>query len=130
MSGDLISRKALLGEFEWLLSVVYQYRKYDVQDSIQRIKNAPAVDAIEVVHGFYAGDVCFYGYESENNSLVLAEIVKILNDERGVAEIKVLKVFEDASGNGLFNYLCKTGKTMNASFKYLRNITPERRDNG
>ena len=46
--GDLISRKALLGEFEWLLSVVDQYRKDDVQDSIQRIKNAPAVDAVEL----------------------------------------------------------------------------------
>ena len=48
--GDLISRKALLGEFEWLLSVVDRYRKDDVQDSIQRIKNTPAVDAVEVVH--------------------------------------------------------------------------------
>ena len=46
--GDLISRKALLGEFEWLLSVVDQYRQDDVQDSIQRIKNAPAVDAVEL----------------------------------------------------------------------------------
>lgn len=60
--GDLISRKALLGEFEWLLSVVHQYRKDEVQDSIQRIKNAPAVDAVElpckigdVVYSLYHG---------------------------------------------------------------------------
>ena len=43
---ELISRNALIEEFEWLLSVVDWHRKDDVRDSIQRIINAPAVDAI------------------------------------------------------------------------------------
>ena len=133
MSGDLISRKAALKEICLdCHKPLPQYPEHGCPDPCYvygGVSNLPAVDAVEVVHGFYAGDVCFYGYAPENNSLVLAEIVKILNDERGVAEIKVLKVFEDASGNGLFNYLYKTGNTMNASFKYLRNITPEREEN-
>ena len=42
----LISKNALLEEFEWLLSVVNESSKDDVRDTIQRIKNAPAVDAV------------------------------------------------------------------------------------
>ena len=84
----------------------------------------PTVDAVEVVHGHKIGDVCFYGFHDGNKSLALVEIVKVLNNERGVAEVKFLKVFVDDTGNGLFNYLLKTNQTMNASFKYLKNITP------
>ena len=40
---ELISRNALLKEFEWLLSVVSESSKDDVQDAIQRIKNAPTI---------------------------------------------------------------------------------------
>lgn len=83
-----------------------------------------AADVVEVVHGYHEGDVCIYGYGAENKSRAIVEIVKILNDERGVAEVKFLKVFVDDTGNGLFNYLLKSGKTMNASFQYLKNITP------
>lgn len=43
---ELISRSALIEEFEWLLSVVNECSKDDVRDTIQRIKNAPAVDAV------------------------------------------------------------------------------------
>lgn len=46
---DLISRSELLKEFEWLLSVEYEYQRERTQDAIQRIKNAPAVDAVPVV---------------------------------------------------------------------------------
>lgn len=70
------------------------------------------------------GDVCIYGFGRENKSRAIVEIVRILNDERGVAEIKFLKVFTDDTGNGYFNYLLKSGKTMNASFQYLKNVTP------
>lgn len=42
----LISKNALLEEFEWLLSVVNESSKDEVRDVIQRIKNAPAVDAV------------------------------------------------------------------------------------
>ena len=94
------------------------------EDAIPDIDNAPTVDAVEVVHGYEVGDVCFYGFHDGNKSLALVEIVKILSDERGVAEVKFLKVFVDNTGNGFFNYLLRSGNTMNASFKYLKNITP------
>lgn len=42
----LISKNALLKEFEWLLSVVNESSKDEVRDTIQRINNAPAVDAV------------------------------------------------------------------------------------
>lgn len=81
-------------------------------------------DVMPVVHGYHEGDVCVYGFGHENKSRAIVEIVKILNDERGVAEVKFHKVFVDDTGNGYFNYLLKSGNTMNASFKYLKNITP------
>lgn len=100
------------------------------------IRNTPAADVVEVVSGYREGDVCIYGFGHENKSRAIVEIVKILNDERGVAEVKFHKVFVDDTGNGYFNYLLKSGNTMNASFQYLKNITPkdfcscgERRDN-
>lgn len=65
------------------------------------------------------GDVCVYSFGDENSSVAVVEVVKVLDDLRGVAEIKFRKVIRDDTGNGLFNYLQKTGKTMNASFKYL-----------
>ena len=88
------------------------------------VMSAPTVQAVEVVHGYKVGDVCFYGFHDGNKSLALVEIVKILSDERGCAEVKFLKVFVDNTGNGFFNYLLRSGNTMNASFKYLKNITP------
>ena len=48
------------------------------------------------------------------------EIIRILDDPRGVAEVKFLAVRVDDSGNGYFSYLFKTGGTMNVSLKYLR----------
>lgn len=68
------------------------------------------------------GDVCVYEYDGENESLSVVEIVKILNDERGVAEIKFIAVIKDDTGNGFFKYLLETGGTMNASMKYLEKI--------
>lgn len=82
-------------------------------------------EAIEVVPGYHVGDVCFYGIGSHTKCLALVEIQKILDDERGVAEIKFLKVFAD-TGNNFFDYLLRTGQTMNGSFEYLKNITPKR----
>lgn len=66
------------------------------------------------------GDVCIYSFGGKNKSLAVVEIVRILNDHRGAAEIKFLEVMIDDTGNGLFEYLHKTGKTMNASFQYLQ----------
>ena len=73
---------------------------------------------------YAVGDVCIYGFGHENKSRALVEIVKILDDSRGVAEVKFLKVFVDDTGNGFFEYLLRTGGTMNASLKYLKNVTP------
>lgn len=43
---DLISRSALLEEFEWLKITVGSGSVGDIKDAIERIKNAPAVDAM------------------------------------------------------------------------------------
>jgi hypothetical protein len=81
-------------------------------------------ELVPVVHDYREGDVCIYGFAEENKSCAIVEIVKVLDDERGVAKVKFLKVICDDTGNGLFNYLQKCGDTMNASFKYMKNITP------
>ena len=65
------------------------------------------------------GDVCVYSFGDENSSVAVVEVVKVLDDPRGIAEIKFRKVIKDDTGNGLFAYLQKSGGTMNASFKYL-----------
>ena len=78
------------------------------------------------------GDICAYSFDdknmSENKSRSIVEIVKVLDDERGIAEIKFHNVFVDDSGNDYFTYLLKTGHTMNASFKYLKVIFPKETD--
>lgn len=51
----LIDADALQCEFEWLESVVSEYRKYGVQYSIQRIKAAPTIEAKPVRHGKWVG---------------------------------------------------------------------------
>lgn len=71
---------------------------------------------------FKPGDVCLYSFGEENSSRAIVEIVRVLPDPRGVAEVKFLKVIVDDTGNGLFEYLHRTGKTMNASFKYLQKM--------
>lgn len=73
-----------------------------------------------MVGSFKPGDVCTYSFGNKNKSLAIVEIVKILNDKRGVAEIKFLDVIVDDTGNGFFGYLHRTGQTMNASFQYLQ----------
>ena len=68
------------------------------------------------------GDVCTYSFGGENRSCAVVEIVRILNDKRGVAEVRVLKVIVDDTGNGYFDFLYRTCDTMNASFAYLRKL--------
>lgn len=87
-------------------------------------ETSPA-DVVEVRSDYNVGDFCLYGFADGNKSLAIVEIVKILDDERGVAEVKFHKVIKDNTGNGFFHYLFKSGGTMNASFKYLKNITPK-----
>lgn len=68
------------------------------------------------------GDICEYSFGEENKSRAIVEIVRVLNDTIGIAEVKFLEVLVDDTGNGLFEYLRRTGKTMNASFKYLQKM--------
>jgi len=70
------------------------------------------------------GDVCRYFFGDENKSDATVEIVRILDDPRGAAEVKFLAVRVDDSGNGYFSYLLKTGNTMNVSIKYLTKEKP------
>lgn len=51
MNDVLISKGTLVNEFEWLKSVVNESSKSEVEETIQRIRNAPAVEARPVVHG-------------------------------------------------------------------------------
>lgn len=118
---EYIEREKLGADFELCNK---QNPRWTPQRVASLIARANAADVVEVVHDYHEGDVCIYGYGAENKSRAIVEIVRILNDERGVAEVKFLKVFVDDTGNGLFNYLLKSGKTMNASFQYLKNITP------
>ena len=47
----LIYADDLIAGFEWLQSQVSNERAIELNDHIQRIKDAPTVDAVEVVHG-------------------------------------------------------------------------------
>jgi hypothetical protein len=49
----------------------------------------------------------------------MVEIIRILDNPRGIAEARFLAVRVDDTGNGYFSYLLRTGKTMNVSLKYL-----------
>lgn len=73
------------------------------------------------------GDVCEYRYhDCDNRSRTIVRIKSFLNDdpneEAEYAEIEFLKILIDDSGNGLFEYLFETGKTMYASLEYLHKI--------
>jgi len=89
------------------------------EERIVKVKDLDFVYHLNPI-SFAPGDICTYSFGLENKSSAIVEIVKILDDARGVAEIKFLEVIEDDTGNGFFNYLLKTGGTMNASFKYLK----------
>lgn len=71
---------------------------------------------------FEPGDFCLYAFGKENKSKAVVEVVKVLDDPRGVAQVKFHRVLADDTGNGLFNYLRRTGDTMNASFEYLKKL--------
>ena len=75
--------------------------------------------------GLRIGDICSYSFGEKNRSYSIVEIVRILDNPSGVAEVKFLDVVVDDSGNGYFTYLLKTKKTMNASLKYLKRVCNE-----
>ena len=73
---------------------------------------------------YAAGDICRYSFGSKNGSIAIVEIIRILDDTRGIAEIKFLDVIADDSGNSFFTYCHQTSNTMSASLKYLNVIRP------
>ena len=68
---------------------------------------------------YQAGDICTYSFENKNRSVAIVEIVRLLDDPRGAAEVRFLDVIIDDTGNGFFLYLLKSGHTMNASLQFL-----------
>lgn len=66
------------------------------------------------------GDICLYFYDNDNKSISVVEVVKKLSID--VIVVNFLQVFVDDSGNGYFDYLHRTEKTMNVSLKYLHKI--------
>jgi hypothetical protein len=119
-AADVVARAAY-DQVSWERDLAIEQLREDYGVGLGEKKPA---DVVAVKHEYHPGDVCIYGFGSENKSCAIVEIVRVLNDERGVAEVKFLKVFVDDTGNGFFNYLLRSGNTMNASFKYLKNITP------
>lgn len=71
---------------------------------------------------FTVGDTCRYSFGNKNKSDCTVEIVRILDNPRGIAEARFLAVRVDDSGNGYFSYLLKTGRTMKVSLKYLSKL--------
>lgn len=66
------------------------------------------------------GDICLYYFDDRNKSLSLVEVVNDYSEEFAVVGFH--QVFVDDSGNGLFEYLCKKGKTMVVSKKFLHKV--------
>lgn len=52
------------------------------------LKKIPTADVVEVRRDFSVGDFCLYGFADGNKSLAIVEIVKILDDAEGIAELK------------------------------------------
>lgn len=69
---------------------------------------------------YQAGDICTYSFGNKNRSVAIVEIVRLLDDPRGAAEVRFLDVIIDDTGNGFFLYLLKSGNTMNASLQFLK----------
>lgn len=53
MNNDLISRSALLEQYEWIKENTGTYNHAELDEHIRRIKNAPAVGAEPVQHGMW-----------------------------------------------------------------------------
>lgn len=66
------------------------------------------------------GDICLYHFADRNKSISLVEVVNDRSEEYAVVGFH--QVFVDDSGNGLFEYLCKKGKTMVVSKEFLHKV--------
>lgn len=90
---------------------------------LEKCKNALEQQSQPGNGDYHIGDICEYRFDDGNQSCSIVEIIKILDDPRGIAEIKFLDVITDDTGNDFFCFLLKTGQTMNASLKYLKKIS-------
>lgn len=75
------------------------------------------------------GDICMYPFyeDGKNKSKCLVEVVDIqqrknMDKDCFFFVVKFLVVGNDDSGNGLFTYLKKTGRTMNVSPGYCKKV--------
>lgn len=84
------------------------------------IVGVPAANVLELNNDYQVGDICIYG-GGNSQSYALVQLEKVFEE---FAVMKFFVVFNDNTGNNYFKYLLETGKTMNGSYKYLRNITP------
>ena len=86
------------------------------------IVGVPTANVLELNDNYQIGDICIYG-GGNSQSYALVQLEKVFEDKE-YATLKFIKVFNDNTGNNYFTYLLTNGKTMNGSFKYLKNITP------
>lgn len=84
------------------------------------IAGVPTANVLELNNDYQVGDVCIYG-GGNSQSYALVQLEKVFEE---FAVMKFIIVFNDNTGNNYFTYLLTNGKTMNGSFKYLKNITP------
>lgn len=107
----------------WEKDVGFDRKIWDGKKDFQEVKGTKEEDKEPALQ---PGDVCLYSFGDQNASEVIVEIVRLLSTSEA-AEIRVLKVIEDYSGNGYFHYLQRSGETMNASLQYLKKLDPKRR---
>ena len=55
-----------------------------------------------IMDTYQAGDICTYSFGNKNRSVAIVEIVRLLDDPRGAAEVRFLDVIIDDTGNGFF----------------------------
>ena len=77
----LIDADALKSEFEWLKSVVNESSKDEVMDVMQRIDNAPTVDAVEVVR---CKDCKSWNREDESGGMCTVDVAPVDTEIDGV----------------------------------------------
>lgn len=89
------------------------------------IVGVPYANVLELNDDYQVGDICIYG-GGNSQSYALVQLEKVFEE---FAVMKFIVVFNDNTGNNYFTYLLTNGKTMNGSYKYLKNITPRIKEN-
>lgn len=66
------------------------------------------------------GDFCIYGFWENNKSLAIVNVVRFLSSD--VADVKIIKVIIDDTGNKFLDYLFRNDKSMFVSVSHLKKI--------